>query len=63
MTAPTTTPGLDPAIAALLKRDAAGLVPAVVQAFMKTSGACDLNRFCGTAARKFRSQRWLPNGT
>src|SRR6195952_4407393 len=36
MTAPlTTTPelssGLDPAIAALLKRDAAGLVPAVVQ--------------------------------
>ena len=32
MTAPlTTSSGLDPAIAALLKRDAAGLVPAVVQ--------------------------------
>jgi len=28
---PTTSSGLDPAIAALLKRDAAGLVPAVVQ--------------------------------
>ena len=27
----TTSPNLDPAIAALLKRDAAGLVPAVVQ--------------------------------
>ena len=27
----TSSPGLDPAIAALLKRDAAGLVPAVVQ--------------------------------
>jgi len=28
---PTTSSGLDPAIASLLKRDAAGLVPAVVQ--------------------------------
>jgi phosphoribosyl-AMP cyclohydrolase len=28
---PTTSSGLDPTIAALLKRDAAGLVPAVVQ--------------------------------